>query len=115
MADWLAAVLRRPRIAARYGITEADSADLLTLLRDRAALAPVAGEVRLCRDPHDDVLIETALSGRAQVCVSRDDDLKGDSELLLRVGSNARQTFEKKLTKTVLSDQVFNLIEGLLT
>ena len=82
MADWLAAVLRRPRIAARYGITEADSADLLTLLRDRAALAPVAGEVRLCRDPHDDVLIETALSGRAQVCVSRDDDLKGDSELV---------------------------------
>ena len=41
----------------------------------------VFGTIRVCRDPSDDVVIETALRGRAAVLVSRDDDRNGDPQL----------------------------------
>jgi len=37
--------------------------------------------VQLCRDPDDDVVIETALRGQADMLVTRDDDLKRVPEL----------------------------------
>jgi putative PIN family toxin of toxin-antitoxin system len=78
----LSAVLARPRFARRYGVTAADSAELVALLRERAEMAPVVGTVRLCRDPDDDVVIETALSGGAEALVTRDDDLKAPTDLV---------------------------------
>jgi predicted nucleic acid-binding protein len=42
----------------------------------------VTGTVRLCRDPDDDILIETARAGRADELVTRDDDLKSDWDLV---------------------------------
>jgi uncharacterized protein len=73
----VAEVLTRPRFARRYGITAADAHDLVALLRERGELVSVTGDVRLCRDPDDDVVIETALNGGADALVTRDDDLKG--------------------------------------
>jgi putative PIN family toxin of toxin-antitoxin system len=79
----LARVMVRPRLALRYGLGLEDAFRLLALVRDQAGeLADVTGEVRLCRDPRDDMFVETALKGRADVLVSRDDDLKGASELI---------------------------------
>lgn len=43
------------------------------------------GELHLCRDPRDDVVLETALLGRANYAVSRDDDLKRDLELMQKM------------------------------
>ncbi len=77
----VALVLARPRFAHRYGVTPADIADLVALLRERAEVVPVTGAVHLCRDPDDDVVIETALNGRADAVVSRDDDLKAASDV----------------------------------
>jgi putative PIN family toxin of toxin-antitoxin system len=77
----LAKVLARPRFARRYGVKGTDIGELVALLRERAEIAPVAGTVRLCRDPDDDVVIETALNGHADALVTRDDDLKGVAEL----------------------------------
>lgn len=77
----VALVLARPRFAQRYGVTPADIADLVALLRERAEVVPVTGAVHLCRDPDDDVVIETALNGRADAVVSRDDDLKAASDV----------------------------------
>ena len=55
----------------------------LVALTRRAAieLAEVSGSVHLCRDPRDDMFIETAVAGRADVLVSRDDDLKRAPEV----------------------------------
>ena len=72
----------RPRITRRYGVTAEDVATLVELLRRRAELVPVTGAMRLCRDPGDDVVIETAVNGGADALVSRDCDLRGDAELV---------------------------------
>jgi uncharacterized protein len=77
----LAEVLARPRIARKYGITNADIVELITLLRRRAEMIPVVGDLRFCRDPDDDVVIETAIRGRADALVTRDDDLKNAPEV----------------------------------
>jgi putative PIN family toxin of toxin-antitoxin system len=78
----LAGVLARPRLARRFGVTPAKIGALLALLRERAELVPVTGTLRLCRDPDDDLVIETAVRGRAAALVSRDDDLKGASDVV---------------------------------
>lgn len=82
LLDEVSEVLARPRFAHRYRVTTADIADLLDLLSERAEIAVVAGTVQLCRDPDDDVVIETARNGRATAMVTRDDDLKRDWDLI---------------------------------
>jgi putative PIN family toxin of toxin-antitoxin system len=82
MVDELGRVAARPRLVRRFGLTPEETADLMALVEERAEFVPVTGTVRLCRDPDDDVVIETALNGRADVLVTRDDDLKGESELV---------------------------------
>lgn len=77
----LVRVLARPRFAERYGITPADVGTLVALLRERAEIVSVSGTLRLCRDPDDDLVIETALNGTATALVTRDDDLKSSSEV----------------------------------
>lgn len=77
----LAEVLLRPRIVRKYGITPEDVDELVSLLRRRAEIVPVVGEIRLCRDPDDDMVIETAQRGRADLLVTRDEDLKGTREV----------------------------------
>jgi putative PIN family toxin of toxin-antitoxin system len=75
-------VLARPRIVARYSVSTTDAAELTALLRERAEVIAISGDVRLCRDPDDDAVIETARNGRADVLVTRDDDLKADWDLV---------------------------------
>lgn len=75
-------VLARPRIARKYHLTAASRNDVLDLLRRHGEIVPVMGAVQICRDPDDDIVLETALRGGADVVVSRDDDLKGDSDLV---------------------------------
>jgi putative PIN family toxin of toxin-antitoxin system len=82
----LAKVLARPRFARRYRVTRADVEELLTLIRERAEIVPVAGAIHLCRDPDDDAVIETALNGGADALVTRDDDLKSVAELAELLG-----------------------------
>jgi uncharacterized protein len=47
-----------------------------------------SGELRLCRDPDDDVVLETAILGEAQFVVSRDDDIKRDLDLMTHLRAN---------------------------
>lgn len=65
--------LRRAKFARRF--TEALITELLHLLQIGAELVPVPGTLHLCRDPKDDMVIETAVSGRADVIVTGDKDL----------------------------------------
>jgi putative PIN family toxin of toxin-antitoxin system len=82
LLEELVDVLTRPRILERIGLTSAEIVALVAFIRERAVIVPVLGEVRLCRDPDDDAVIETALLGHADVVVSRDEDLTRDWEVV---------------------------------
>ena len=75
-------VLRRPRIKKKYQIREQEIVQHLRLIAAGAAVVPVAGTLKLCRDPDDDVVLETAIAGGAKYLVTRDDDLKRDLDLV---------------------------------
>ncbi|MBM2844000.1 MAG: putative toxin-antitoxin system toxin component, family [Anaerolineales bacterium] len=85
LADEIHEVLRRPRIRRRWRLSDEESATVLALLQDRAIEVIPPGELRLCRDPDDDILLETAIIGGAQYFVSRDDDVKRDQQLIARL------------------------------
>jgi uncharacterized protein len=71
----LTRVLRRPRMRARYGISEDDIGDLLQLLVRRGEIVTPVRTIRVCRDPRDDMFLEAAVAGDANVIVSGDEDL----------------------------------------
>lgn len=75
-------VLTRPRIARKYPITAEQVAEFLRLLTQRAHIVVPSGTLHECRDPEDDLIIETALLAQAQYVVSRDDDIKRDLDLI---------------------------------
>lgn len=77
----IADVLSRPRIKDKYGITEADVKELLTLIDERAEHVLISGNINICRDKDDNLIIETAIKGSAQFIVSRDDDVKFDRKI----------------------------------
>jgi uncharacterized protein len=74
----VADVLTRPRIAERSRFTPSETSDLVAAMRDLGELVPVTGERGICRDPDDDVVIETAICGQADVLVTGDQDLLAD-------------------------------------
>jgi len=75
-------VLRRPRIKKKYQIREEEIVQHLRLIAAGAAVVPVAGTLKLCRDPDDDVVLEAAIAGGAKYLVTRDDDVKRDLDLI---------------------------------
>ncbi len=75
-------VLRRPRIKRKYLVREQEVVQYLQLIAAGAAVVPVAGALRLCRDPDDDVVLEIAIAGGVNYLVTRDDDLKRDLALI---------------------------------
>jgi putative PIN family toxin of toxin-antitoxin system len=77
----MAEVLARPRLARRHGRPPERIATLVATLREKAALVPVSGTVQVCRDPDDNVVIETAMGGRADLLVSGDQDLTHAQEV----------------------------------
>lgn len=93
LLEELARVMVRPRIARRYPLGPHEATRLLASLQERTEdLAPVTGAVRWCRAPRDDMVIETALNGHADVLVSRDDDLKRAPELSARSADQGART-----------------------
>ena len=75
LLDELEDVLTRPKVVRKHQRHPGRARQVISVLRERAVVVPIAGEVELCRDPDDDVVIETALNGAADVVVSRDEDL----------------------------------------
>lgn len=71
-------VLLRPRIRRIRNLTDADIAHFIEGVANVARLVPVTGTLQLCRDPSDDVILETAILGRATHIVSRDEDMTRD-------------------------------------
>lgn len=82
LLDELADVLSRPRITRRYPIQSADVQELLKLVIQRGQVVEPTGSLHECRDPDDDLILETAILGQARYAVTRDDDIKRDLDLI---------------------------------
>ncbi|MBI5301475.1 MAG: putative toxin-antitoxin system toxin component, PIN family [Chloroflexi bacterium] len=98
LLDELSEVLTRPRITRKYSIQASDVEELLQLMIRRSHIIVPTGSVRECRDPDDDLILETAILGQAQYAVSRDDDIKRDLDLIKHLDAHG---------VTVLSVQQF--------
>jgi uncharacterized protein len=68
-------VLERPRLRVKYRIENEDVEALLRLLLLRGEAVTPGRRIEVCRDPDDDKVLEVAVSGRADVIVTGDDDL----------------------------------------
>ena len=85
LLEELSNVLARPRLRRKYPIVSADVQEFLRLLIRRGIIVAPTGSIRQCRDPDDDLILETAVLGRAQYVVTREDDIKGDPDLIERL------------------------------
>ena len=65
----------RRTLRAKFRIAP-DELRLLALLRERSEVVkPASLDKRICRDPDDDIVLATAIAGRADLIVTGDDDL----------------------------------------
>jgi len=75
LLEEMLAKLALPRIRDKYRLTPDDIQDLLALLALRGELVKSERKIKICRDPHDDMLVEAAVEGAAQWVVTGDQDL----------------------------------------
>lgn len=68
-------VLNRPRIRDKYHLTDQDIRAVVSLILLRGEAVVPQERITACRDPKDDQFLEVAVSGRADVIVSGDQDL----------------------------------------
>jgi uncharacterized protein len=74
MLQELAEVLVRPRLVERHRRSTEQIGVFVEMLREEAEVVAVSGTVHVCRDPDDDMVLETALVGGAVYVVSGDHD-----------------------------------------
>jgi putative PIN family toxin of toxin-antitoxin system len=75
-------VLDRPRLRKRFKHSSGDIELFVQLIAARASVAETFGNMKICRDPDDDEILEAAMVGKAEYLVTRDDDLKRDLDLI---------------------------------
>jgi putative PIN family toxin of toxin-antitoxin system len=75
-------VLNRPRLRQVRQMSLTDVAQFIDAIVRLAHIVPIAGTLNLCRDPSDDMILETAIAGKATHIVSRDEDLTRDVDLV---------------------------------
>jgi putative PIN family toxin of toxin-antitoxin system len=81
-------VTGRERVRRRILLSDADLEIALRSAIGSAIIVNPTGTLQLCRDPRDDILLETAILARAQFFVSRDDDIKRDLDLISHLEAN---------------------------
>lgn len=65
----------RPRIRHKYSLTEDDIQTVVSLILLRGEAVAPEKRITACRDPRDDKFLEVAVTGKADVIVSGDQDL----------------------------------------
>jgi putative PIN family toxin of toxin-antitoxin system len=75
LLEELADVLSRPRVVRKHRRSRQEITEFVDAIREGAETIGLTGTVRVCRDPDDDALIETAESGGVECLVSEDQDL----------------------------------------
>jgi len=79
----IAQVLGRPRLTRQFAYPRQEIERFIRLIAARANIVTISGDLRACRDPDDDEILEAAISGKARYLVTRDDDLKRDLNLIM--------------------------------
>jgi putative PIN family toxin of toxin-antitoxin system len=102
LLDELARVLARPRLQRVRPFTTTEAELYVLMTQAGATVVSPAGTLRLCRDASDDVVLETALLGRARYLVSRDADVIRDLSLL--------QIFRARGIRIVTVEQLLRVI-----
>lgn len=70
-------VLRRPRIVARHGLSDAEIAAIVGNIRTLATMVQVTSQLNVIQaDPTDNKLLECAVDGSAEIIVSGDKHLR---------------------------------------
>jgi len=82
LLEELREVLLRPRIMRVRQTTQTEVEAFVAGIGAVAQLVPVSGDLELCRDPDDDLVLETAIAGKATYVVSRDEDIMRDQDLV---------------------------------
>jgi putative PIN family toxin of toxin-antitoxin system len=75
LLEELVDVLNRPRIRQKYGLTDQDIETVISFILLRGEAVAPQEQIAACRDPKDDKFLEVAVSGKADVIVSGDEDL----------------------------------------
>jgi len=75
-------VLQRDRIRRRLQYSDDEVVSILESLAEIGIPGYPIGTLRLCRDPKDDIMLETAIEGGANYIVTRDDNMKRDLDLI---------------------------------
>ena len=91
LLDELIAVLARPRIAKIRSRSIDEIRRFAVGILDVSTIVPITGSLALCRDPSDDIVLETAVVGMVTHVVSRDADLTRDLELAQQLKSHGIQ------------------------
>jgi len=86
LLEELGFALTRARPGERYFVTDADAEALIALLHRKGEMIRVTGRAHGCRDPNDDVVIETAIRSAAVCIVTSDEDLTDDEQLRKLLG-----------------------------
>lgn len=74
-------VLERPRLQAKYQYTSNEIKKYLHLITELAETVQITSSLKVCRDPDDNMLLETAFIGKATHLVSRDEDITRDTDV----------------------------------
>ena len=99
----LAEVLRRPRLTRRFGYSGKEVEAFLRLIVARATVVSIAGDLRACRDPEDDEILEAAIWSNSRYLVTRDDDLKRDLDLIAAAGRHGVRVVSVRQFLRILS------------
>jgi putative PIN family toxin of toxin-antitoxin system len=75
-------VVRRGRIRRRIPLDDLELEGYLAAISRGSSVVEISGTVQVCRDPKDDIVIESAIRGAAHYIVSRDEDLTRDLALV---------------------------------
>lgn len=75
LLDELLSKLALPRLREKYQIDDHAIEGMMALLALRGERVHPTRTVQVCRDPEDNMLIETALAGNAEHIVTGDEDL----------------------------------------
>jgi len=91
LLEELIAKLALPRIRNKYHLTDEDIEAFLAFIMLRSRIVYPERTISVCRDPKDDMVLETAVAGEADYIITGDEDLLvlGDFEGIEIIGPHA--------------------------